>query len=66
MLHDLPSEAVYESLFAANFDAALGCTQPNDAACPRAAAVTAILNAQAEVFGSFGISPDFGTKILPR
>lgn len=66
MLHDLPSEAVYEALFAANFDAALGCTQPNDAPCLRAASVTAILNAQAKVFGSFGISPDFGTKILPR
>jgi para-nitrobenzyl esterase len=66
MLHDLPSEAVYEALFAANFDAALGCTQPNDAPCLRAAPVTAILTAQAEVFGSFGISPDFGTKILPN
>jgi para-nitrobenzyl esterase len=66
MLHDLPSEAVYEALFAANFAAALDCTQPNDASCLRAASVTAILNAQAEVFGSFGISPDFGTKILPR
>jgi para-nitrobenzyl esterase len=65
MLHDLPSQAVYEALFAANFDAALGCTQPNDAPCLRAASVTAILTAQAEVFGSFGISPDFGTKILP-
>jgi para-nitrobenzyl esterase len=66
MLHDLPSEAVYEALFAANFDAALGCMQPNDAPCLRAASVTAILTAQSEVFGSFGISPDFGTKILPR
>jgi len=66
MLHDLPSEAVYEALFAANFATALGCTQPNDASCLRAASVTVILNAQAEVFGSFGISPDFGTKILPR
>jgi para-nitrobenzyl esterase len=65
MLHDLPSLAVYEALFAANFDSALGCTQPNDASCLRAASVTAILTAQADVFGSFGISPDFGTKILP-
>jgi len=66
MLHDVPSEVVYGAIFGAGFDAALGCTPPNDVACLRAASVTNILTAQGEVFGSFGISPDFGTKILPR
>jgi para-nitrobenzyl esterase len=66
MLHDVPSEGVYLAIFGAGFDAALGCSQPNDATCLRAASVTNILTAQGEVFGSFGISPDFGTKVLPR
>ncbi|HSY92717.1 MAG TPA: carboxylesterase family protein [Candidatus Binatus sp.] len=66
MLHDVPSEVVYGAIFGAGFDAALGCTQPNDAACLRAAAVANILTAQGEVFGANGISPDFGTKVLPR
>jgi para-nitrobenzyl esterase len=66
MLHDVPSEAVYGAIFGAGFDAVLGCTQPNDAACLRAASVASILTAQGEVFGANGISPDFGTKILPR
>jgi para-nitrobenzyl esterase len=65
MLHDVPSEVVYGAIFGAGFDAALGCTQPNDAACLQAAPVASILAAQGEVFGGFGISPDFGTKILP-
>jgi para-nitrobenzyl esterase len=65
MLHDVPSEEVYEAIFGAGFDAVLGCSQPNDAACLRAAPVTNILGAQGEVFGANGISPDFGTKILP-
>jgi len=65
MLHDLPSEVVYGAIFGAGFDALLGCTQPTDAACLRAAPVPSILAAQGEVFGSAGISPDFGTKILP-
>jgi para-nitrobenzyl esterase len=66
MLHDVPSEAVYREIFGAFFDEALGCTQPNDAACLRAASVTSILTAQGEVFGANGISPDFDTKVLPR
>jgi para-nitrobenzyl esterase len=65
MLHDVPSEDVYGAIFGARFDAVLGCTQPNDAACLRAASVASILIAQGEVFGANGISPDFGTKILP-
>jgi para-nitrobenzyl esterase len=65
MLHDVPSEDVYGAIFGAGFDAVLGCTQPNDAACLRAASVASILIAQGEVFGANGISPDFGTKILP-
>jgi para-nitrobenzyl esterase len=66
MLHDVPSEVVYGAIFGAGFDAVLGCTQPNDAACLRAASVTNVLAAQVEVFGANGISPDFGTRILPN
>jgi para-nitrobenzyl esterase len=66
MLHDVPSEESYEAIFGAGFDAVLGCSQPNDAACLRAAPVASILGAQAEVFGANGISPDFGTKVLPE
>jgi para-nitrobenzyl esterase len=65
MLHDVPLEVVYGAIFGASFDAALGCSQPDDAACLRAASVTNILTAQGEVFGANGISPDFATKILP-
>jgi para-nitrobenzyl esterase len=64
-LRSVPEEAVYEDEFGANFDKAVGCTQPNDAACLRAASVSSILAAQNSVFGEDGISPDFGTKILP-
>ncbi len=66
MLHDVPSEAVYGAIFGQAFDALLGCTQPNDADCLRAASVASILAAQGEVFGANGISPDFGSKILPN
>src|SRR6202451_932055 len=37
----------------------------NDAAFLRAVSVASILAAQGEVFGGNGISPDFGTKVLP-
>jgi len=66
MLHDLPSQAAYGAIFGAGFDAVLGCSQPSDAVCLRAAPVAAILAAQGEVFGANGISPDFGTRVLPR
>ena len=66
MLHDIPSEGVYGAIFGPGFDEALGCTPPSDAACLRAASVASILTAQGEVFGANGISPDFGTKILPQ
>jgi para-nitrobenzyl esterase len=65
-LHDLPSQAEYGGRFGADFDAALGCSPPSDAPCLRAAPVSAILAAQARVFASHGISPDVGTRILPR
>jgi para-nitrobenzyl esterase len=65
MLHDVPSELVYGGIFGAGFDAALGCTPPNDGGCLREASVANILAAQGEVFGANGISPDFGTKVLP-
>jgi para-nitrobenzyl esterase len=65
MLHDLPAEEIYEAIFGPGFDAALGCTPPNDAACLRGQSVAAILAAQGAVFGANGISPDFATKVLP-
>ena len=65
MLHDVPSEQAYGATFGGGLDAVLGCTPPNDAACLRAAPVASILAAQGEVFGANGISPDFGTKVLP-
>ena len=66
MLHNLPSQTTYGNLFGAAFDAKLGCTQPADADCLRGQSVTNILAAQAAVFGANGISPDFGTKVLPQ
>ena len=66
MLHDLPSQTVYGAIFGAGFDAALGCSPPSDAVCLRAAPVASVLAAQSEVFGANGISPDFGTRVLPR
>jgi para-nitrobenzyl esterase len=66
MLHDLPSQAVYGAIFGAGFDAALSCSPPSDAVCLRAAPVASVLAAQGEVFGANGISPDFGTRVLPR
>ena len=65
MLHDLPSQIVYGAIFGAGFDAALGCSPPSDAVCLRAAPVASVLAAQGEVFGANGISPDFGTRVLP-
>lgn len=65
MLHDLPSEATYGAIFGPGFAAALGCA-PADATCLRGKSVAEILAAQSKVFGSFGISPDFGTKVLPQ
>jgi para-nitrobenzyl esterase len=65
MLHDLPSQTVYGALFGAHFDEALGCSPPSDAVCLRAAPVASVLAAQNEVFGPNGISPDFGTRVLP-
>jgi para-nitrobenzyl esterase len=66
MLHDLPSQTVYGEIFGAGFDEALGCSPPSDAVCLRAAPVASVLAAQGAVFGSNGISPDFGTRVLPR
>ena len=43
-----------------------GLQSPSDAVCLRAAPVASILAAQNEVFGANGISPDFGTRVLPR
>jgi hypothetical protein len=45
MLHDLPSQSTYASLFGAAFDKDVGCTQPNDAACLRGKSVEAVLTA---------------------
>jgi para-nitrobenzyl esterase len=65
MLHDLPSQTVYGAIFGARFDEALGCSPPSDEVCLRAAPVASVLAAQDEVFGANGISPDFGTRVLP-
>jgi para-nitrobenzyl esterase len=65
MLHDLPSQTTYGELFGPGFAGALGCA-PTDAACLRARPVAAILAAQVKVFSAFGISPDFGTRVLPQ
>jgi para-nitrobenzyl esterase len=66
MLHSVPSKVVYGAVFGAAFDEVLGCTQPSDAACLRAVPVASILAAQGTVFGANGISPDFGTRVLPN
>jgi para-nitrobenzyl esterase len=66
MLRDMPSQATYATLFGTSFDSALGCTPPADADCLRSTSVTSVINAQNAVFGANGISPDFGTKILPQ
>jgi len=66
MLHSVPSQATYQASFGPGFDAALGCTAPADAACLRSQSVADILAAQSTAFGGNGISPDFGTKILPQ
>ncbi|MEI9986516.1 MAG: carboxylesterase family protein [Aliidongia sp.] len=65
MLHDVPSQQAYLATYGAAFDTALGCTQPADADCLRSQSVAQILKAQG-VFGANGISPDFGTRILPQ
>jgi para-nitrobenzyl esterase len=65
MLHSVLSQTAYGSTFGPAFDAALSCTPPNDAACLRAAPVAQILAAQGNAFGSNGIAPDFGNKMLP-
>ena len=67
MLHDLPSQTTYGALFGPGFDAALGCTTPmSELTCLQDASVNDILAAQVKAFGAFGISPDFGTKVLPN
>ena len=65
MLHYVPTQSAYQTEFGAGFDSALGCTPPSDGPCLRNASVSSILTAQGTVFGSNGISPDTGTKILP-
>jgi len=65
MLHDVPSQQAYQASFGGAFDQALGCTQPADAACLRSQSVANILSAQ-NVFGANGISPDWGTRVLPQ
>jgi len=66
MLHDLPSQAAYGEIFGPGFDKALSCSPPDDAVCLRTAPVASVLAAQTAVFGESGISPDFGTRVLPR
>jgi para-nitrobenzyl esterase len=66
MLHDLPSQVTYETLFGATFDKDAGCTSTGEAACLRGLSADAIVAAQDAAFGASGIAPDFGTKILPN
>jgi para-nitrobenzyl esterase len=65
MLHDLPSLTTYGELFGAAFAAALG-RAPTNAACLQDQSFEDILAAQVKVFGGNGISPDFGTRVLPQ
>ena len=64
-LHNLPSQATYAADFGGAFEAALGCAPPADAACLRGQSTQSILAAQVGVFGQYGVSPDFGTRVLP-
>ena len=83
MLHDLPSQATYESQdgnkFVDDVLAATGtvkgikcssltATSPSVEIreCLDGATVATIIDEQEAVFGSFGISPDFGTLVLPN
>ena len=83
MLHDLPSQATYESQdgnkFVDGVLAATGTVQGVKCSsltasspsveireCLDGATVATILDEQQAVFGSFGISPDFGTLVLPN
>jgi para-nitrobenzyl esterase len=66
MLHDLPSQAAYAEIFGPGFAAVLGCSPSDNAVCLRAAPVASVLAAQTEVFGGNGISPDFGTRVVPH
>jgi para-nitrobenzyl esterase len=63
--HEVPTQSAYQTSFSQAFDSQVGCTQPSDASCLRARTVADIVAAQTPVFGSFGISPVTGTKILP-
>ncbi|MEA2755218.1 MAG: para-nitrobenzyl esterase [Aliidongia sp.] len=65
MLHDVPSQQSYAAVFGPGFDAVLGCVQPADAACLRGQPAAKIVTAQGRAFGANGISPNFGTRILP-
>jgi para-nitrobenzyl esterase len=67
MFHSLPSQTEYEAEFASTFATDTGCTDPaTEAACLRGTPLGTILSAQFENFGEFGISPDFGTLVLPQ
>jgi para-nitrobenzyl esterase len=65
MHHDLPSQSAYQALFGGAFEKLLDCAPPSDAACLRGQSVANLLTAQGRAFGSDGITPDFGTLILP-
>jgi para-nitrobenzyl esterase len=65
MQHSVPSQQSYADVFGPGFDAAVGCTQPADAACLRSQPAAKLISVQGKVFGFNGISPNFGTRILP-
>jgi para-nitrobenzyl esterase len=66
MLHNVPSQQSYAEVFGPGFDAAVGCAQPADAACLRSQPAAKLIAVQGQVFGFNGISPNFGTRILPQ
>jgi len=64
MLNDLPSQSTYTSKFGKTFETDAGLSA-DTATKLQALSVETILTAQEEAFGAAGISPDFGTKIVP-
>jgi len=65
LLHSMPTQTQYGAAGAA-FETGLSCPPPSDAACLRSASLASIFNEQNTVFGSNGIYPDSGNKILPH
>jgi para-nitrobenzyl esterase len=65
MHHDLPSQATYAALSNSfvNQDAVCGPTA--SLTCLQNVSAVTLLENTGQIFGAFGIAPDFGTKVLP-